>query len=142
MRPWGTSRDAHPASPSGRAPTRSNGVAPPGPDLASRARPRNAGRLVDVAAQLDAVFDAAAGKVVRADVGEPWLRPRAAEDHGQEPAAVLSRWLETFAGELELVWRARNNVRWGEWISDGNVEAAMRMAERLLDLARTAAARA
>ena len=135
MRPWGAPRDS---SPNGRV----DGRADTAPDLAARARPRNAGRLVDVAAQLDEVFDAAAGKVVRADVGELWLRPLAAEHHGQEPAPVLSRWLDTFASELELVWRARNNVRWGEWISDGNVEAAMRMAERLLDLARTAADRA
>ena len=123
-------------------PPRSNGHSPlPEPDLASRARPRNAGRLVEVAAELDHVFDAAAGKAVRDEVRETWLRPLAAERHGDEPAPVLTRWLEMFSDELDVVWRARNNVRWGEWISDGNVEAAMRMAEKLLDLARQAAAR-
>jgi len=119
--------------------TRSGTPPFPEPDLASQSRPRNAGRLVTVAAELESVFDVAAGKILRDEVGVEWLRPTAAARHGEPPGEFITRWLVLFADELQVVWRARNNVQWGEWISDGNVAAAMQIAEKLLDSARAAA---
>lgn len=114
----------------------------PEPDLASRDRARNAGRLVEVAGVLELVADVAAGKVIRPDMDEHrapvWLLGLAAPAHDEQPSDALVRWLALFSEELDAVWRARNNIRWGQWISDGNVAAAAQMAERLLRLAEAA----
>lgn len=111
----------------------------PEPDLASSARPTNVTRLVGAANELDLVFDVAAGKVVAPDVGPNWLRSLAAPHYGAEPSEVLARWLTLFGDELETVRRARNNVVYGEPISDGNLAAAAQIAERILQLAKDAA---
>lgn len=110
------------------------------PDLTTPARPRNANRLVHVVNELDAVADVAVGNLVSAEPSTPeWLRPAAARERGKPPTDLMVRWIEMFANELETVRRARNNVEWGEYISDGNVAAALQIAERILQLAKTAA---
>ena len=119
--------------------TRSGTPPLPEPDLVSQSRPRNANRLVSVAAELEDVFDVAAGKVTHDEVEVVWLKPAAAARHGEAPGAFVARWLVLLADELQTVWRARNNVKWGDWISDGNVAAAMQIAEKLLASANAAA---
>jgi hypothetical protein len=109
------------------------------PDLTTPARPRNANRLLHVVAELDMVADVAAGKLIAGDDIPSWLRPVAAPRHGEPPAELMVQWLEMFGDELETVRRARNNIEWGEYISDGNVAAAVQIAERVLHLARAAA---
>lgn len=46
----------------------------------------------------------------------------------------LERWRVYFRDDLDVVFRARNNVRWGEFISDRNLAAAARIAERLVEV--------
>lgn len=109
------------------------------PDLTTPARPRNANRLVQVVAELDDVADVAAGKLVAGDRLPSWLHTLAAPRHGDLPDKLLVRWLEMFGEELDTVRRARNNVVWGDYISDGNVAAAAQIAEQILHLARMTA---
>lgn len=114
--------------------------APPEPDLTTQDRPRNVTRLLNVVNELDVVADVAAGKLIQSIVGVDWLRPLAAKTYGQDPAPHLIRWLGLFSDELETVRRARNNVVWGEFISDDNVAAAVQIAETILNLAKSAPA--
>lgn len=107
------------------------------PDLTDADRPRNAARLVEMVDQLDEVADVAAGRPF-SDETPGWLRRLAAPVRGARPAVMLDRWLVLFADELETVRRARNNILWKQPISNGNVAAAVRIAERLLQLAKTA----
>ena len=107
------------------------------PDTAATDRPRNAARLVEVVDALDAVADVAAGHPC-SDETPGWLQRLAAPVRGGRPSAMLDRWLVLFSDELETVRRARNNILWKQPISNGNVAAAVRIAERLLQLAKAA----
>lgn len=113
----------------------------PEPDLASSQRATNVLRLLRAAAELDAVADAAVGKLVQPDVELGWLRKLAAPRYGAEPDPLLRRWIKLFRDDYEVVRRARNNIVYTEPISDGNLAASAQIAERILGLVKNPAQR-
>jgi hypothetical protein len=57
----------------------------------------------------------------------------------EDSAGPLAVWRETFASELDVVSRARNNIVWQDWISDDNLGAACKIARTLIETHSAAA---
>lgn len=52
-----------------------------------------------------------------------------------EDTGALARWEATCRAEIDVVFRARNNITTGVSISVENLRAAVQLAERLTDMA-------
>jgi hypothetical protein len=97
------------------------------------------GRLVDLAAQLDAIADYIDHPDAVGASTSRWMNFLAGgSSQSPDRQRVLRRWRSLFAEELDQVRRTRNSVVHGVDVSDQNLENAINIAQRLLDLAKQA----